>query len=303
LGMKVFGFCQPSLLAPNRCFAFTTTFKLAHSSTLGVCVCCLQGFLRGSATDEQAAEVVVHALGTPVPGWLWDERKALAALAATGRRPASAKRPGSARRVGLHAPDTAVPITDGYRVEARACTLGGVVPPVDIMVWVTAAAGDGGVEWSACRSEHWPHPTPSQLLARTEGGGGGGGVGAGDLGPQALWTDVGLALSPAKRPVVPAGLLCGLREEHNVRELLRLYAAQCEGGPPGSAATSAFEVPVPTAAELRLASGRKPYTRPKPNAAEDAAPMEHKDKRRSGELPRRPPKLGKERSAESLSRT
>jgi hypothetical protein len=261
-----------------------------------------QGSLRGSATEEQAAEVVVHSLGTPVPGWLWDERKALAALAAAGRRPGSAaKRPGSARRVGLHLPDTAVPITDGYRAEARACTLGGVVSPVDVMVWATVAAGGGGVVWCACRSEHWPHPTPSQLLARTESGGGGGGVGAGDLGPQALWTDVGLALSPAKRPVVPAGLLCGLREEHNMRELLRLYAAQCQGGPPGAAATTAFEVPVPTAAELRLMSGRKPYTRPKPNVVEDAAPTEHKDRQRSGDQPRRAPKLGKEHSAESLS--
>jgi hypothetical protein len=208
-----------------------------------------QGFLRGNATEEQAAEVVVHAWGTPVRGWLWDERRALG-----GKRPASAKRPGSARKAA--AADAAVPIMNGYRVEALGCTLGGVVPPVDLMVWVTAAAG-GAAEWRCCESQHWPHPHASLLLAC---------VLSVDVGPQALWTDVGLKLSPARRATVPAGLLCGLREPHAVRELLRLYTqlpggeAAAAGEPRAETAVSVpYEVPVPTAAELRLASGRKPY--------------------------------------------
>ena len=41
---------------------------------------------------------------------------------------------------------------------------------------------------------------------------------------QALWNEVGLRLSPKKRVFVPAGLFTGLREEHTLKELARLYS-------------------------------------------------------------------------------
>lgn len=44
-----------------------------------------------------------------------------------------------------------------------------------------------------------------------------------DIGPQALWNELCLRLSPMKRVIVPGGLLCGLREKHLLDELVRLY--------------------------------------------------------------------------------
>eukprot|EP00854_Cymbomonas_tetramitiformis_P008712 gene8712-10334_t len=149
-------------------------------------------------------EVIVHTLGSTSAGWShW--RPVMSEVLPSG---------------------LAIPIHNGFRCEALACSL--AHPPADIMVWVCAAepanrvdgaAEAGAAVWRACYSQAWPaaEGDPELLLAevKTENN-------AQDIGPQNLWNALCLKLCPSRRMFIPGGLFCGLREQHVVGELHRM---------------------------------------------------------------------------------
>ncbi|KAK3247350.1 hypothetical protein CYMTET_43151 [Cymbomonas tetramitiformis] len=99
-------------------------------------------------------EVIVHTLGSTSAGWShW--RPVMSEVLPSG---------------------LAIPIHNGFRCEALACSL--AHPPADIMVWVCAAepanrvdgaAEAGAAVWRACYSQAWPaaEGDPELLLAES----------------------------------------------------------------------------------------------------------------------------------------
>lgn len=84
---------------------------------------------QGLAADRVVGNkgvVVLHEIGQPVRGWLWEESRAGTAGGKNVSKHFIKKQPGSV--------ETLVPIMDGFRVENVGCTLSGVIPPKDLMV-------------------------------------------------------------------------------------------------------------------------------------------------------------------------
>ena len=173
-------------------------------------------FIKFRTTQRLKGEVVVHSFGSPQSTWsMWE--------------PVSTERVHSPGDPGA---STGVPINLGFRCESICNMLQGPDSESKLMVWVAtamedqddtnaeAAAGVGTPVWYACLSKDYPRALqePKLLLAKVAATNDGDGI-----GPQTLWNHVCLQLFPGRRIFVPGGLFCGLREEHVVLELRRLW--------------------------------------------------------------------------------